>query len=117
MRISQTGLSSITHTMIPPSLFIPQFLIHDTNHNQVHDSRPQALRPNFTDLSSVEKYEMNAETYENLSDSVLAWKRNQKLGRFDPNALSPEDSLRKQVEKDKAEIARRGKQSKARRRT
>lgn len=53
---------------------------------------------------------MNAETYENLSDSVLAWKRNQKLGRFDPNALSPEDSLRKQVEKDKAEIARRGKQ-------
>ena len=72
------------HTMIPPSLFIPQCLIHAANHNQVHDSRPQALRPNFSDLSSVEKYEMNAETYENLSDSVLAWKRNQKLGRFDP---------------------------------
>ncbi|GLI72477.1 hypothetical protein PoHVEF18_000654 [Penicillium ochrochloron] len=74
---------------------------------EVHDSRPQAMRPNFTDLSSVDKYEMNPETYETLSDSVLAWKRNQKLGRFDPNALSPEESLRKQVEKDQAELASR----------
>jgi tubulin-folding cofactor B len=66
------------------------------------------MRPNFTDLSSVDKYEMNPETYETLSDSVLAWKRNQKLGRFDPNAASPEESLRKQVEKDQAELASRG---------
>lgn len=66
------------------------------------------MRPNFTDLSSVDKYEMNPDTYESLSDSVLAWKRNQKLGRFDPNALSPEESLRKQVEKDQAELASRG---------
>ncbi|KAI2788364.1 hypothetical protein POX_e06378 [Penicillium oxalicum] len=72
---------------------------------EVHDSRPLAMRPNFTDLSSVEKYEMKPETYETLSDSVLAWKRNQKLGRFDPNALSPEESLRKQAEKDRADIA------------
>ncbi|KAJ5443652.1 uncharacterized protein N7458_007524 [Penicillium daleae] len=75
---------------------------------EVHDSRPQGMRPNFTDLSSVDKYEMNPETYENLSDSVLAWKRNQKIGRFDPNALSPEESLRKQVQKDQAELASRG---------
>lgn len=66
------------------------------------------MRPNFTDLSFVDKYEMNPETYENLSDSVLAWKRNQKLGRFDPNALSPEESLHKQVQKDQAELASRG---------
>ncbi|EPS27415.1 hypothetical protein PDE_02358 [Penicillium oxalicum 114-2] len=75
---------------------------------EVHDSRPLAMRPNFTDLSSVEKYEMKPETYETLSDSVLAWKRNQKLGRFDPNALSPEESLRKQAEKDRADIASKG---------
>lgn len=78
---------------------------------QVHDSRPLAMRPNFTDLSSVEKYEMKPETYETLSDSVLAWKRNQKLGRFDPNALSPEESLRKQAEKDRADIASKGRSS------
>lgn len=66
------------------------------------------MRPNFTDLSSVEKYELPSETYENLSNSVLAWKKNQKLGRFDPNALSPEESLRHQVEKDQTEVASKG---------
>lgn len=66
------------------------------------------MRPNFTDLSSVEKYELPTETYESLPHSVLAWKKNQKLGRFDPNALSPEESLRQQVAKDQAEIASRG---------
>lgn len=75
---------------------------------QVHDSRPQSMQPNFTDLSSVEKYELPAETYESLPNSVLAWKKNQKLGRFDPNALSPEESLRQQVQKDQAEVATKG---------
>jgi tubulin-folding cofactor B len=66
------------------------------------------MRANFTDLSSVEKYVLPTETYEARSDSVLAWKKNQKLGRFDPTALSPEESLRHQVEKDQAEIQTRG---------
>ncbi|KAJ5145661.1 uncharacterized protein N7515_000225 [Penicillium bovifimosum] len=75
---------------------------------EVHDSRPQTMRANFTDLSSVEKYVLPTETYEARSDSVLAWKKNQKLGRFDPNALSPEESLRHQVEKDRSDIQTRG---------
>lgn len=66
------------------------------------------MRANFTDLSNVEKYELPADAYEARSDSVLAWKKNQKLGRFDPNALSPEESLRHQVEKDQTEIQNRG---------
>lgn len=33
---------------------------------------------------------MPVEDYENRSDSVLAWKKAQKLGRFDPNAPSIE---------------------------
>ena len=33
---------------------------------------------------------MPAAEYENRSDSVLAWKKAQKLGRFDPNAPSIE---------------------------
>lgn len=66
------------------------------------------MRPNFTDLSGVDKYELPTETYESLPNSVLAWKKNQKLGRFDPNALSPEEALRKQVEKDQSEVAARG---------
>ncbi|KAJ5562306.1 hypothetical protein N7461_001067 [Penicillium sp. DV-2018c] len=75
---------------------------------EVNDTRPQTMRANFTDLSSVDKYVLPTETYEARSDSVLAWKKNQKLGRFDPNALSPEESLRHQVEKDKSEIQTRG---------
>ncbi|GAT20302.1 cell polarity protein [Aspergillus luchuensis] len=75
---------------------------------EVHDTRPQAARPNFTDLSSVEKYVLPTSTYESLSNSVLAWKKNQKLGRFDPNALTPEESIRQQSERDAAEIQQRG---------
>lgn len=29
---------------------------------------------------------MSTEDYESRTDSVLAWKKSQKLGRFDPNA-------------------------------
>jgi tubulin-folding cofactor B len=66
------------------------------------------MRANFTDLSNVEKYVLPTETYEARSDSVLAWKKNQKLGRFDPSALSPEEALRHQVKKDQAEVQARG---------
>ncbi|PWY65341.1 hypothetical protein BO70DRAFT_366786 [Aspergillus heteromorphus CBS 117.55] len=75
---------------------------------EVHDTRPQSARPNFTDLSSVEKYVLPTSTYESLPNSVLAWKKNQKLGRFDPSTLTPEDSMRQQSEKDAAEIQQRG---------
>ncbi|KAL4898424.1 Cap-Gly domain-containing protein [Aspergillus ambiguus] len=75
---------------------------------EVHDSRPQAARPNFTDLSAVDKYVLPTSTYESLPNSVLAWKKNQKLGRFDPNALSPADSMRLQAQKDAEEISTRG---------
>ncbi|PYH92027.1 Cap-Gly domain-containing protein [Aspergillus ellipticus CBS 707.79] len=75
---------------------------------EVHDTRPQSARPNFTDLSSVEKYVLPTSTYESLPNSVLAWKKNQKLGRFDPNTLAPEESMRQQSEKDAVEIQERG---------
>ncbi|KAL4786690.1 CAP Gly-rich domain-containing protein [Aspergillus varians] len=74
---------------------------------EVHDTRPPGARVNFTDLSSVEKYVLPTETYENLPNSVLAWKRNQRLGRFDPNALSPGDAMIEQARKDKEEVEKR----------
>ncbi|OJJ44189.1 hypothetical protein ASPZODRAFT_145300 [Penicilliopsis zonata CBS 506.65] len=74
----------------------------------VHDTRPQAMRPNLNDVSSVEKYTLPTETYESLSNSVLAWKKNQKLGRFDPNAQSPEELMHRQAEKDLLELQKRG---------
>jgi tubulin-folding cofactor B len=65
----------------------------------------------FTDLSSVEKYEIPEDLYEARSDSVLAWKKNQKLGRFDPKAVSPEEAVRQQASKDAQELQTRGKPS------
>ncbi|KAB5582666.1 putative Alp11-like protein of tubulin-folding cofactor B [Coniochaeta sp. 2T2.1] len=53
----------------------------------VLDTRPPGARINLTD-ASVEKYVMPVEEYEKKSDSVLAWKKAQKLGRFDPDAPS-----------------------------
>ncbi|PLN77862.1 CAP Gly-rich domain-containing protein [Aspergillus taichungensis] len=74
---------------------------------EVHDSRPQGARPNFTDLSSVEKYVLPDSTYESLPNSVLAWKKNQKLGRFDPNASSPEELMQAQAQKDADDVQQR----------
>ncbi|RPB00070.1 hypothetical protein L873DRAFT_1681991 [Choiromyces venosus 120613-1] len=62
----------------------------------VADSRPLAARPNFVDTTGVEKYVMPEEEYDKLQDSVLAWKKRNKLGRFDPN----------KDEKDRMELKR-----------
>lgn len=52
----------------------------------VGDTRPAGARPNFSDVSGVDKYVMPEEEYAAKTDSVLAWKKAQKLGRFDPHA-------------------------------
>ncbi|CAG8979963.1 hypothetical protein HYALB_00010730 [Hymenoscyphus albidus] len=52
----------------------------------VSDTRPPGQRENFTDASKVTKYELPPAIYETKTDSVLAWKKANKLGRFDPDA-------------------------------
>ncbi|KAK7533914.1 CAP Gly-rich domain-containing protein [Phyllosticta citribraziliensis] len=66
----------------------------------VNDTRPAAARTDFTDVSAVQKYVMPEAEYETRADSVLAWKRNQKLGRFDPNAPSIEEQKVKALERE-----------------
>lgn len=63
------------------------------------------MRPNYTDASLVEKYEMPPAEYEQKTDSVLAWKKAQKLGRFNPTAPSLEQAKIQAVD---AEIESRG---------
>jgi hypothetical protein len=53
----------------------------------------------------VEKYNMTTEDYESRTDSVLAWKKAQKLGRFDPNAPEIEKS---KIEASFKEVEDRG---------
>jgi tubulin-specific chaperone B len=69
----------------------------------VFDTRPPGARPNFTDMSGMEKYVMPEDEYEKKSDSVLAWKKTQKLGRFDPNAPVQEQAKLAAIEKDVSE--------------
>jgi len=49
----------------------------------VDDSRPESERV-YPD-SNAEHFTLSNEEYESRPDTVLAWKRNQKLGRFDPD--------------------------------
>ncbi len=46
--------------------------------------------------------------YEQLNDSVLAWKKRQKLGRFDPNTKTAEDLASERRVKDLREIEMKG---------
>ncbi|OAQ72993.1 tubulin specific chaperone cofactor B [Pochonia chlamydosporia 170] len=71
----------------------------------VADTRPPGARPNYTDTSGVDKYVMPEEEYEKKNDSVLAWKKAQKLGRFDPNAPSHEQARLEALEQ---EVRQRG---------
>lgn len=56
------------------------------------DTRPAGARPNFDNAAGVEKYVLPTDEYEKKTDSVLAWKKAQKLGRFDPDAPSHEQA-------------------------
>jgi tubulin-specific chaperone B len=64
------------------------------------DTRPASAQTNFTDVSAVEKYVMPETEYESRTDSVLAWKKKQKLGRFDPNAPSLEEQKIRAIERE-----------------
>lgn len=59
---------------------------------QVIDTRPAAAKLNLSDTSGVEKYTMPEEEYAKKTDSVLAWKKAAKLGRFDPGAPGHEQA-------------------------
>ncbi|KAH9908093.1 CAP-Gly domain-containing protein [Xylariomycetidae sp. FL2044] len=56
----------------------------------ISDTRPAGARLNLNDTTGVDKYIMPEEEYEKKSDSVLAWKKAEKLGRFNPDAPSLE---------------------------
>ena len=75
------------------------------------DTRPVGSRPNYTDTSGVEKYVMPEGEYEKKTDSVLAWKKAQRLGRFDPNTPNQEQirvsGLENEVRERKIEVGKR----------
>ncbi|KAI1329325.1 CAP Gly-rich domain-containing protein [Xylariaceae sp. FL0255] len=78
---------------------------------QIIDTRPAGARLNLNDTAGVEKYVMPVDEYEKKSDSVLAWKKAEKLGRFNPAAPSLEkakvDAIQHEITSRGIEIGKR----------
>lgn len=73
--------------------------------HQVTDTRPPTSRFHIPSPTSVPKYTMPPSEYATRPDSVLAWKKAHRLGRFDPHAP---DAERAKVEAGEREIRERG---------
>ncbi|CAJ2511563.1 Uu.00g071880.m01.CDS01 [Anthostomella pinea] len=85
--------------------FLSSFPLYAYAELHISDTRPAGARINFNDTSGVEKYVMPPEEYEKKSDSVLAWKKAEKLGRFNPDAPSLEKA---KLEASDFEVRSRG---------
>ncbi|KAL2205388.1 tubulin specific chaperone cofactor B [Sarocladium strictum] len=82
------------------STYLSNFPLRAYAELSVIDTRPPNARPNLSDTTGVEKYVMPEDEYEKKSDSVLAWKKAQQLGRFDPSAPSQEAARLSAFEQD-----------------
>lgn len=71
----------------------------------IESTQPASLRQDFNDPSRVEKYSIPDEIYEKRQDSVLTWKKTNKLGRFDPSAA---DKVAAVIEHHEREAIARG---------
>lgn len=99
-----------SHHLVPSFSFIlkQESLQLKLTTTQIHDTRPPSARPNLTDENQVEKYVLPTETYETLSNSVLAWKKANHLGRFDPNAKSADEIAAERAERDATLVKEKG---------
>ncbi|KAG0254931.1 hypothetical protein BG011_005420 [Mortierella polycephala] len=70
----------------PPETMLGAFPIEDYWTIQVNDTNPSRVKGQFNDVSLVQKFELADEEYEKRSDSVLAFKRRNNLGRFSDSA-------------------------------
>ncbi|KAJ1338188.1 tubulin-specific chaperone B [Microdochium nivale] len=86
-------------TLMASFALVPYAELHIT------DTRPASAKINFNDTSNVDKYVMPVDEYERKTDSVLAWKKNERLGRFNPEAPALE---RAKLDANAAEIESRG---------
>ncbi|XP_077993284.1 tubulin-folding cofactor B-like [Glandiceps talaboti] len=64
---------------------------------RLHVIDPTKKAGEFEDLSKVEKFELSEDAYKKRTDSVLAFKKKQKMGQF--KEISPEEKERQEREK------------------
>ncbi|KAK7203895.1 CAP-Gly domain-containing protein [Myxozyma melibiosi] len=75
----------------------------------VEDTRPPGVQENYTDVSGVEKFELTDDEYARRTDTVLAYKKRNKLGRFADDAQKPAltTGFKKTIEERAIEVGKR----------
>ncbi|KAF7731002.1 hypothetical protein EC973_001048 [Apophysomyces ossiformis] len=71
---------------------------------QVTDTNPHRIKNQFTDTSLVEKFELTEEEYAKRTDTVRAFKENNKLGRFSAEAAEQRAAFASENEKAASKI-------------
>ncbi|KAK3387676.1 CAP Gly-rich domain-containing protein [Podospora didyma] len=74
------------------AVYLQNFPLSPYAELHIVDTRPASVKPNFSSTAGVDKFVLPVDEYAKKTDSVLAWKKDQKLGRFDPNAPSHEQA-------------------------
>ncbi|KAF9970499.1 hypothetical protein BGZ73_006786 [Actinomortierella ambigua] len=81
-----------------PNAMLGSFPLEDYWTIRVIDTNPTRVKGQFNDVSLVEKFEISQEEYEKRTDSVLAFKQRNKLGRFsDANSTASASSDKEQL--------------------
>ncbi|XP_033104981.1 tubulin-folding cofactor B-like [Anneissia japonica] len=89
-------------SMADDAALLGSFPIDDNMRIHVIDKDPNRTVGEYEDVSKVEKFEITAQEYEARSDSVRAFKKRNKLGKFADK--DPEEEKRKEEENKKKEI-------------
>lgn len=104
----QTFLFSIVglHPPIPQSIPLSLYRSNKQSINQTNNQTNPSTKVTSTTptplpaLSSVPKYTMPESTYAALPDTVLAYKRSHKLGRFDPTVPETQERQAQEMWKE-----------------
>lgn len=67
---------------------------------QIIDTNPASLAGEFEDTSKVEKFELSDAAYKERRDTVLAFKKRNKLGRFNEERMA-----RLETDQDQKDVA------------
>ncbi|KAI1313812.1 hypothetical protein EDD11_002480, partial [Mortierella claussenii] len=70
----------------PQETMLGAFPIEDFWTIHVVDTNPSRVKGQFNDVSLVQKFELTEEEYQKRTDTVLAFKKRNNLGRFDDAA-------------------------------
>eukprot|EP01137_Pigoraptor_chileana_P022989 Opistho-2@88582 len=81
---------AVVCTLHDDNAMLGAYPVEDYMRLHVVDTDPHKKRGEFEDLSKIEKYEMEEDQYEKLGDSVRAFKKRNKLGRFADDAVDPD---------------------------